>query len=74
METSNTMNKDKVNLEEAKAEINRLLKVYRIKKDDLEWADDDWEVGEIQEELDGYARRIRVLKSKVREYEKLVKA
>jgi polyhydroxyalkanoate synthesis regulator phasin len=73
METSRTVNKGEFNLEEAKVEINRLLRVYRIKKDDLEWADDDWEVGEIQEELDGYARKIKVLKAKVREYEKSVK-
>ncbi len=72
MESNNEINKDIFNLKEAKAEINRLLSAYRIKKDDLEWADDDWEVGEIQEELDGYARKIKLLKSKVREYEKVV--
>ena len=74
METSNELTKGEFNLVEAKAEIDRLLKAYRVKKDDLEWADDDWEVGEIQEELDGYARKIKVLKFKVREYEKSVEA
>ena len=72
MKTINTLNKDNFNIKEAKAEIDKLLKAYRVKKDDLEWADDDWEVGEIQEELDNYARKIKVLKSKVREYEKSV--
>jgi len=72
MEMNNEENKDIFNIEEAKAEINKLLKLYRTKKDDLEWADDDWEQGEIQEELDNYALKIRVLKSKVREYEKLI--
>jgi len=57
-------------VEEAKSEIDRLLKAYRVKKDDLEWADDDWEIGEIQEELDQYATKIRRLKAKIREYEK----
>jgi len=57
-------------VEEAKSEIERLLKAYRVKKDDLEWADDDWEVGEIQEELDQYAIKIKRLKAKIREHEK----
>jgi hypothetical protein len=73
MQTINKQKQEEFNLKDTKAEINRLLKVYRIKKDDLEWADDDWEVGEIQEELDGYAQKIKVLKVKVREYEKSVK-
>ncbi|MCH9740056.1 MAG: hypothetical protein K0U38_04335 [Epsilonproteobacteria bacterium] len=57
------------NLDEVKAHIEKLLMVYRTKKDELEWADDDWEVSEIQEELDSYAKDIRELKLKVREYE-----
>jgi flagellar biosynthesis chaperone FliJ len=73
MQTINREKTEEFNLENIKAEIARLLKVYRMKKDDLEWADDDWEVGEIQEELDGYAQKIKVLKAKVREYEKSVK-
>ena len=72
MQTFTEKKQENFNLEETKAEINRLLKAYRIKKDDLEWADDDWEIGEIQEELDEYARKIKVLKSKVREYEKSI--
>jgi flagellar biosynthesis chaperone FliJ len=73
MQIINRKKTEEFNLENTKAEIDRLLKVYRMKKDDLEWADDDWEVGEIQEELDGYAQKIKVLKAKVREYEKSVK-
>ena len=57
-------------VEEAKSEIERLLKAYRVKKDDIEWADDDWEVSEIQEELDQYAIKIKRLKAKIREHEK----
>jgi len=61
------------NLEKVKAEIDTLLATYRSKKEELEWADDDWEVGEIQEELDGYANKIRQLKSKVKEFEQAQK-
>ncbi|SFV71849.1 hypothetical protein MNB_SV-13-263 [hydrothermal vent metagenome] len=67
-------NQEEFNIDKAKAEINRLLQVYRIKKDDLEWADDDWEIGEIQEELESYAKKIKVLKAKVREYEQSIEA
>ena len=63
---------EKFNSTKAKAEINKLLKVYRLKKDDLEWGNDDWEISLVQEELDGYAKRIKVLKAEVRKYEKSV--
>lgn len=59
----------KFDLEKTKAEIDNLLAAYRTKKEDLEWADDEWQIGEIQEELDIYAHKIRTLKAKVREYE-----
>ncbi|MBU1668479.1 hypothetical protein KKC13_08650 [bacterium] len=52
-----------------KAHIEKLLLQYRNRKDDLEWADDEWSADEIQVELDGYAREIRDLKEKVRIYE-----
>jgi len=72
MQMTNEKIQEEFDVKEAKAEIARLLKVYRVKKDDLEWADDEWEIGEVQEELDGYARKIKVLKVKVREYEKSI--
>ena len=56
-------------IEEVKREIERLLSAYRAKKDDLEWADDDWAADEINEELDQYAKKIKALKTKVREFE-----
>jgi hypothetical protein len=74
METTTKEIQEEFNPEEAKAEIARLLKVYRVKKDDLEWADDDWESSEIQEELDGYAKNIKILKAKVREFEQSLEA
>ena len=54
---------------EVKAHIEKLLMQYRSRKDDLEWADDEWSADEIQVELDGYAKEIRDLKEKVRTYE-----
>lgn len=37
-------------LEKTKVEIEKLLSAYRTKKEEMVWADDDWEMGEIQEE------------------------
>ena len=54
---------------ETRANIEKLLAQYRSRKDDLEWADDEWSADEIQVELDGYAQEIRTLKEKVRTYE-----
>ena len=64
------MHEDKsFDIEEVKREIEKLLSAYRAKKDDLEWADDDWAIDEINEELDQYAKKIKALKTKVREFE-----
>lgn len=54
------------NIEDAKEEINQLLAKYRVRKDELEWANDDWEESEIQEELDGYAKKIKILKAQIK--------
>jgi hypothetical protein len=54
---------------EVKEQIEKLLISYRTKKDELEWADDDWAADEINEELDQYAKEIKILKTKVREFE-----
>ena len=52
-----------------KDRIEEILKVYHTRKEDLQWADEDWEVGEIQEELEGYAKEIKKLKRKIQEYQ-----
>jgi len=52
-----------------KDRIEEILKIYHTRKEDLQWADEDWEVGEIQEELDGYAKEIKKLKRKIQEYQ-----
>lgn len=61
------------NIEDAKEEINQLLAKYRVRKDELEWANDDWEESEIQEDLDGYAKKIKLLKAQIKEYEQMLK-
>ncbi len=66
-------NEIEFNLESANSEIEQLLKIYRERKDELEWADDEWEESEIQEELDGYAKKINSIKAQIKEYNKSVK-
>jgi len=56
---------------ELKQKIEKLLETYHARKEELQWADDDWEVGEIQEDLDGYAREIKKLKAEIKKYQKL---
>jgi peptidoglycan hydrolase CwlO-like protein len=51
-----------------KKRIDDLLKEYNRRKADLKWADEDWEIGEIQEDLDRYAREIKKLKNRIKEY------
>jgi len=52
-----------------KDRIEEILKIYHTRKEDLQWADEEWEIGEIQEELDGYAKEIKKLKRKIQEYQ-----
>jgi len=52
-----------------KNRIEEILKIYHKRKEDLQWADEEWEIGEIQEELDGYAKEIKKLKRKIQEYQ-----
>ena len=73
MENIENKNKIEFNLEDANSEIEVLLKKYRTRKDELEWADDEWEESEIQEELDGYARKINSIKAQIKEYNKSVR-
>ena len=61
------------NVESVKEDINQLLAKYRTRKDELEWVSDDWEESEIQEELDGYAKRIKLMKTQIKEYEQSIK-
>jgi hypothetical protein len=66
-------NEVEFSVESTKEEINQLLAKYRTRKDELEWVSDDWEEGEIQEELDGYARQIKIMKTQIKEYEQSLK-
>ena len=68
----NIENELEFSVESANSEIEQLLKKYRTRKDELEWADDEWEESEIQEELDGYARKINSIKAQIKAYNKSV--
>ncbi len=56
-------------IEEVKAKIEKLLAMYREKHDELEWAEEEWDIGEIQESLAQYTKEINKLKKQVRELE-----
>lgn len=64
------MNEEKpFDIKEAKERIEKLLKEYRVKKDELEWIDDEWSIDEINDELERYAKEIKLLQAKVRKFE-----
>ena len=73
MKANEQENEVAFSVESTKEEINQLLAKYRTRKDELEWVSDDWEEGEIQEELDGYARQIKVMKAQIKKYEQSLK-
>jgi hypothetical protein len=73
MKPNEQENEVEFSVENTKEEINQLLAKYRTRKDELEWVSDDWEEGEIQEELDGYARQIKVMKAQIKKYEQSLK-
>ena len=73
MKANEQENEVAFSVESTKEEINQLLAKYRTRKDELEWVSDDWEEGEIQEELDGYARQIKVMKAQIKRYEQSLK-
>jgi len=58
---------DKV--KDLKEKIDALLKLYRQKHDELELAEEEWDIGEIQVALEDYTKEINLLKVKVREIE-----
>jgi len=62
--------KDDEIIQELKKKIDDLLKKYNTRKEDLQWADEDWEIGEIQEDLDNYAKEIQKIKNKIHKYQK----
>ena len=57
-------------VEEMKVKINNLLTEYRLKHDELDLAEEEWDIGEIQEALSNYTREINILKKKVHVLEK----
>ena len=56
--------------EEMRVKINTLLGKYRLKHDELELAEEEWDIGEIQEDLANYTKEINILKKRLHELEK----
>ena len=48
-----------------KNKIEELLAQYRLKHDDLELATEEWDIGEIQEDLSNYTKEINKLKRQI---------
>jgi len=62
---SETAIKDMDTIKSMNAKIENILAQYRLKHDELELAEEEWDIGEIQEELANYSREINILKKKV---------
>ncbi len=56
----NIDNKDKI--AKINKKIEELLVKYRLKHDELELATEEWDIGEIQEDLANYTKEINILK------------
>jgi len=56
-------------VKDLKDKIDVLLKLYRQKHDELELAEEEWDIGEIQVALEDYTKEIKALKEKVRKFE-----
>jgi hypothetical protein len=61
----NVENIDIAKKDEYLAEVVELKKKYKDKKSEIEWADDEWEESVIEEEMNKYASRIRLLNSRL---------
>lgn len=51
--------------DEYTTEVAELKKKYKVMKEKLEWADDDWEEAGIQADMDKYASTIRTLNQRL---------
>jgi len=58
-------------VKDLKEKLDALLKLYRQKHDELELAEEEWDIGEIQVALEDYTKEIKILKEKVREIEQV---
>lgn len=59
--TENIQNIDIEKKDEYFAEVTELRRKYKDKKSEIEWADDEWEESVIEDEINKYASRIRLL-------------
>ncbi|RUM69612.1 MAG: hypothetical protein DSZ07_04285 [Sulfurovum sp.] len=63
------MSETMINNQEKIAKINKkieeLLVQYRLKHDELELSTEEWDIGEIQEDLSNYTKEINKLKREI---------
>jgi hypothetical protein len=62
---SETAIKNRDTIKAMNEKIEQILAQYRLKHDELELAEEEWDIGEIQEALATYTREINILKQKV---------
>jgi len=62
---SQTENIDITKKEEYLAQVAEFKQKYKDKKSELEWADDEWEESVIEDEMNKYASRIRLLNQRI---------
>jgi hypothetical protein len=53
------------------AQVTEFKQKYKDKKSELEWADDEWEESVLEEEMDKYASRIRLLNQRLAAIQKI---
>ena len=62
---NSTENIDITKKDEYLAQVTEFKRKYKDKKSELEWADDEWEESVIEEEMNKYASRIRLLNKRL---------
>jgi len=60
-----TVEANTTNIKKLNEKIEKILAQYRVKHDELELAEEEWDIGEIQEDLAMYSKEINILKKKV---------
>jgi len=62
---NDTSQSSKEKILEINKKIEEILAQYRVKHDELELATEEWDIGEIQEDLSNYTKEINKLKRKI---------
>ncbi|SFV55233.1 hypothetical protein MNB_SV-14-845 [hydrothermal vent metagenome] len=62
---NDTIQNSKEKIVEINKKIEEILVQYRLKHDELELATEEWDIGEIQEDLSNYTKEINKLKRQI---------